>query len=115
MSAAITVIFTEGTVEVVLSWMGGGGKNERTFIGNIIFFNYLILFNRIWIIAPLTNGFRKNFCGIDTVKVTFHSSARGLQQVGVCSTAGTVKPNISQSYKRRPFDMPEIYQKIALK
>lgn len=73
------------------------------------------LFFRFCIIAPVTTGFGENFRTIPTVKVTFHSPASGLQRVGVCSTAGTVKPNISQSYKRRPFDMPEIYQKIALK
>lgn len=74
-----------------------------------------ILFFRTCIIAPVTTGFGENFRTIQSVKVTFHSPASGLQRVGVCSPAGTVKPNISQSYKRRPFDMPEIYQKIALK
>lgn len=73
------------------------------------------LFFRIGIIAPVTTGFGENFRAIHTIKVTFHSPASGLRRVGVCSPAGTVKPNISQSYKRRPFDMPEIYQKIALK
>lgn len=91
-----------------------GEKNQKQ--REIYRRGFLFIFvNRIWIIAPVTNGFGKNFCRLDIVKVTFHSPACGLQQVGGCSTAGTVKPNISQSYKRRPFDMPEIYQKIALK
>lgn len=108
------VISTEGTMEVVLSLVCGGGeiKTKGDLLQIYLFF---LLFIRIWITASVKNSFGKNFGGIDIVKVTFHSQARGLQQVGVCSAAGTVKPNISQSYKKRPFDMPEIYQKIALK
>lgn len=94
---------------------GWGGVEMKAIYRRIFFFCYLLFSNRLWIEAPVTNAFGKSFRGIDTLKVTFHSPACGLRQVGGCGAAGTVKPNISQSYKRRPFDMPEIYQKIALK
>lgn len=41
MSAAITVIFIEGTVEVVLSWMGGmggGGQKQKDIYRKYYFF-----------------------------------------------------------------------------
>lgn len=38
MSAAITVIFAEGSVEVVLSWICGGGGNEGDLSEDFSFF-----------------------------------------------------------------------------
>lgn len=51
------VISTEGTIEVVLSWICGGGekiKNKRRFIS--FFFCNLFLFNRICIIKSHSQG-----------------------------------------------------------
>lgn len=65
MSAAITVIFTEGTVEVVLSWICGGAVwgvwKWRRFIGGFFFFLLFIFLEQTLDYSSCHKRFREEF------------------------------------------------------